>query len=109
MVKGLPDGASGPERLGNPGPGWREPDAAALDTTRPRYEPVFHRHTVSHADGVPESGRFLEDAHSPLSERQALALMRGDHLVSLGRRCPCFITERSCSGLEPHPLRMSGS
>ena len=69
--------AGGPERIANPGRGgedpalglddarWRRLVAAsrrAADIARERgYEPVFHHHTSTYVEGMPEIERFLED------------------------------------------------
>jgi inosose dehydratase len=68
--------AGGPERIANPGRGGEDAslrlgDAAwgrlvdgvarAADASRGRgYEPVFHHHTSTYVEGVPEIERFLE-------------------------------------------------
>jgi inosose dehydratase len=68
--------AGGPERIANPGrggedPGLRLDDARwrklvfnverAAEIARDRgYEPVFHHHTSTYVEGVPEIERFLE-------------------------------------------------
>ena len=69
--------AGGPERIANPGRGGEDPAlrlddarwrrlvgsvARAADIARDRgYEPVFHHHTSTYVEGVPEIERFLED------------------------------------------------
>jgi inosose dehydratase len=70
--------AGGPERIANPGRGGEDPDlrlgaskwrtlsdgiARAADESRTRgYDPVFHHHTSTYVEGVPEIERFLEDS-----------------------------------------------
>ena len=71
--------AGGPERVANPGAGaalalddarWRrlvDGVARAADIARERgYEPVFHHHTSTYVEGVPEIERFLADTDVPL-------------------------------------------
>jgi inosose dehydratase len=72
----------GPERIANPGRGGEEPELQldgerwrmlaanverAADAARERgYEPVFHHHTSTYVEGLPEIERFLEDTDVPL-------------------------------------------
>ena len=83
--------AGGPERIANPGRGGEDPScgsttrrwrtladasARAADTARERgYEPVFHHHTSTYVEGVPEIERFLEDTDVAL-------LLDSGHLLS---------------------------
>ena len=69
--------AGGPERIANPGRGGEDPAlglddarwrrlvgaiATAADIARDRgYEPVFHHHTSTYVEGLPEIERFLEE------------------------------------------------
>ena len=85
--------AGGPERVANPGRGgedaslrlddtrWRalvERVTRAADTARERgYEPVFHHHTSTYVEGVPEIERFLEDTDVAL-------LLDSGHLLVAG-------------------------
>ena len=85
--------AGGPERVSNPGRGgedaslrlddarWRalvQGVARAADLARRRgYEPVFHHHTSSYVEGVPEIERFLEDTDVAL-------LLDSGHLLVAG-------------------------
>ncbi len=85
--------AGGPERIANPGRGGEEPelrlaDAAwgrlkdnverAADAARERgYEPVFHHHTSTYVEGVPEIERFLDDTDVAL-------LLDSGHLLVAG-------------------------
>ncbi len=82
--------AGGPERVANPGAGaqlaledvrWRiltDGVARAADIARERgYEPVFHHHTSTYVEGVPEIERFLEDTDVPL-------LLDSGHLLVAG-------------------------
>jgi inosose dehydratase len=85
--------AGGPERIANPGRGGEDP-ALRLDGARWRilvdgveraaelarvrgYSPVFHHHTSTYVEGVPEIERFLEDTTVPL-------LLDCAHLVVAG-------------------------
>ena len=86
--------AGGPERVANPGRGGEEPElrlgdrrwraladnvARAADAARERgYEPVFHHHTSTYVEGLPEIERFLEDTDVTL-------LLDSGHLAG-GRR-----------------------
>jgi len=85
--------AGGPERIANPGRGGE--DAAlrlddsrwgklvfnverAAEIARDRgYEPVFHHHTSTYVEGVPEIERFLEDTDVEL-------LLDSGHLLVAG-------------------------
>ena len=71
--------AGGPERIASPGVGaalalddarWRrlvEGVERAADVARERgYEPVFHHHTSTYVEGVPEIERLLEDTEVSL-------------------------------------------
>jgi inosose dehydratase len=85
--------AGGPERIANPGRGgddvslrlddtrWAalvEGVARAADVARERgYEPVFHHHTSTYVEGVPEIERFLEDTDVAL-------LLDSGHLLVAG-------------------------
>jgi inosose dehydratase len=85
--------AGGPERIANPGrggedaslrlddTGWRalvEGVARAADVARERgYEPVFHHHTSTYVEGVPEIERFLDDTDVEL-------LLDSGHLLVAG-------------------------
>jgi inosose dehydratase len=85
--------AGGPERAANPGRGGEEPElrlgdarwrtladnvARAADAARERgYEPVFHHHTSTYVEGLPEIERFLEDTDVPL-------LLDSGHLLVAG-------------------------
>jgi inosose dehydratase len=85
--------AGGPERIANPGrggedPGLRLDDARwrklvfnverAAEIARDRgYEPVFHHHTSTYVEGVPEIERFLEDTDVEL-------LLDSGHLLVAG-------------------------
>ena len=85
--------AGGPERIANPGRGGEDPslrlgDARwrtladnverAAEAARDRgYEPVFHHHTSSYVEGVPEIERLLEDTDVAL-------LLDSGHLLVAG-------------------------
>jgi inosose dehydratase len=85
--------AGGPERIANPGRGgedaslrlddtrWRalaDGVARAAEVARGRgYEPVFHHHTSTYVEGVPEIERFLEDTDVAL-------LLDSGHLLVAG-------------------------
>ena len=82
--------AGGPERVANPGAGaelalddagWSrlvDGVARAADIARERgYEPVFHHHTSTYVEGVPEIERFLEATDVPL-------LLDSGHLLVAG-------------------------
>ena len=89
--------AGGPERVANPGAGaelaldntrWRalaDRVARAADVARERgYEPVFHHHTSTYVEGVPEIERFLEDTDVPLLlDSGHLLVAGGDPLTAL--------------------------
>jgi inosose dehydratase len=92
--------AGGPERIANPGRGgedaslrlegerWRtlvEGVERAADAARERgYEPVFHHHTSTYVEGLPEIERFLEDTDVPLLlDSGHLAVAGGDPVVAL--------------------------
>lgn len=85
--------AGGPERIANPGRGGEDP-ALRLDERRwdslvdgvaraaelarqAGYEPVFHHHTSSYVEGLPEIERFLEDTDVEL-------LLDSGHLAVAG-------------------------
>jgi inosose dehydratase len=85
--------AGGPERLANPGRGgedaslrlnesrWRvlvDSVSRAADAARERgFEPVFHHHTSTYVESVPEIDRFLEETDVPL-------LLDSGHLLVAG-------------------------
>jgi len=85
--------AGGPERIANPGRGGEDPAlglgdeawarlvdgvAQAADDARSRgYEPVFHHHTSTYVEGVPEIERFLADTDVEL-------LLDSGHLLVAG-------------------------
>ena len=89
--------AGGPDRIANPGAGA----ALALDDTRWRrlvdgvehaadiarrrgYVPVFHHHTSTYVEGVPEIERFLADTDVPLLlDSGHLAVAGGDPVQAL--------------------------
>ena len=92
--------AGGPERLANPGRGgedaslrlddrrWRllvDNVERAADISRERgYDPVFHHHTATYVEGLPEIERFLEDTDVALLLDSAhLTLAGGDPIVAL--------------------------
>lgn len=92
--------AGGPERLANPGRGgkdaslrlegarWRalvDGVERVAEAARERgYEPVFHHHTASYVEGVPEIERLLEDSDvSLLLDSGHLALAGGDPVAAL--------------------------
>jgi inosose dehydratase len=92
--------AGGPERTANPGRGGDDPslrlddrrwrvlvDGAerAADAARERgYEPVFHHHTATYVEAVPEIERFLRDTGVPLLlDSGHLAVAGGDPLAGL--------------------------
>jgi inosose dehydratase len=93
--------AGGPERIANPGrggedPGLRLDDARwrklvfnverAAEIARDRgYEPVFHHHTSTYVEGVPEIERFLEDTDVELLlDSGHLLVAGGDPVQALG-------------------------
>ena len=92
--------AGGPDRIANPGRGGE--DAAlrlndarwaalvegverAADAARERgYEPVFHHHTSTYVEGLPEIERLLQDADVPLLlDSGHLAVAGGDPVEAL--------------------------
>jgi inosose dehydratase len=92
--------AGGPERLANPGRGGDDPSlrlddarwstlvggvARAADAARERgYEPVFHHHTSSYVEGVPEIERLLDDTDvSLLLDSGHIAVAGGDPVTAL--------------------------
>jgi inosose dehydratase len=92
--------AGAPERLANPGRGGEDPAlglddarwatlvegvARAADAARERgFEPVFHHHTSTYVEGVPEIERFLDDTDVPLLlDSGHLLVAGGDPLVAL--------------------------
>jgi inosose dehydratase len=93
--------AGGPERIANPGRGG-EDAALRLDDSRWRrlvfnveraaeiardrgYEPVFHHHTSTYVEGVPEIERFLEDTDVELLlDSGHLLVAGGDPVQALG-------------------------
>ena len=93
--------AGGPERIANPGRGgedaalrldgdrWRalaDGVARAADIARERgFTPVFHHHTSSYVEGVPEIERFLEDTDVELLlDSGHLLVAGGDPVQALG-------------------------
>jgi inosose dehydratase len=92
--------AGGPERVANPGRGG-EDRSLGLDDTRWRtlagnveraaeaarergYEPVFHHHTSTYVEGIPEIERLLEDTDVPLLlDSGHLAVAGGDAVAAL--------------------------
>jgi inosose dehydratase len=93
--------AGGPERVANPGrggedPGLRLDDARwrklvfnverAAEIARDRgYEPVFHHHTSTYVEGIPEIERFLEDTDVELLlDSGHLLVAGGDPVQALG-------------------------
>jgi inosose dehydratase len=93
--------SGGPERIANPGRGG-EDAALRLDDSRWRklvfnveraaeiardrgYEPVFHHHTSTYVEGVPEIERFLEDTDVELLlDSGHLLVAGGDPVQALG-------------------------
>jgi inosose dehydratase len=93
--------AGGPERIANPGRGG-EDSALRLDDSRWRklvsnveraaeiardrgYVPVFHHHTSTYVEGVPEIERFLEDTDVELLlDSGHLLVAGGDPVQALG-------------------------
>jgi inosose dehydratase len=91
----------GPERVANPGRGgedaslrlgdarWRtlaDNVERAAEAARERgYEPVFHHHTSTYVEGIPEIERLLEDTEVPLLlDSGHLAVAGGDAVAALG-------------------------
>lgn len=92
--------AGGPERIANPGRGGEDPElrlggarwatlvdgiARAADEARERgYEPVFHHHTSTYVEGLPEIERLLGDSDVPLLlDSGHLAVAGGDPITAL--------------------------
>jgi inosose dehydratase len=92
--------AGGPERIANPGRGGEDPAlrltgarwrslvegvARAADAARARgFAPVFHHHTATYVEGLPEIERFLEDTDVPLLlDSGHLAVAGGDPIAAL--------------------------
>jgi inosose dehydratase len=92
--------AGGAERIANPGRGGEDPSLRldddrwrtlainverAADAARHRgYEPVFHHHTSSYVEGVPEIERFLADTDVELLlDSGHLAVAGGDPVAAL--------------------------
>jgi inosose dehydratase len=92
--------AGGPERIANPGRGgedaslrlgdarWRtlaDNVERASEAARERgYEPVFHHHTSTYVEGIPEIERLLEDTGVPLLlDSGHLAVAGGDAVTAL--------------------------
>ncbi|MBA2516493.1 MAG: TIM barrel protein [Solirubrobacterales bacterium] len=92
--------AGGPERIANPGRGgedgslrlddrrWRalaDGVARAAEVARERnFEPVFHHHTSTYVEGLPEIERFLEDSDvALLLDSGHLAVAGGDPIRAL--------------------------
>lgn len=92
--------AGGPERIANPGRGgddtslrlgdkrWRalaDGVARAAELARGRgFDPVFHHHTSSYVEGLPEIERFLEDSDlALLLDSGHLAVAGGDPIRAL--------------------------
>ena len=92
--------AGGPDRVANPGRGGEDRSlrlddrrwatlvdgvARAADAVRERgYEPVFHHHTSTYVEGLPEIERFLEDTDVPLLlDSGHLAVAGGDPIAGL--------------------------
>jgi inosose dehydratase len=93
--------AGGPERIANPGRGgddaalrlddarWRKlvfnVERAAEIARERGYEPVFHHHTSTYVEGVPEIERFLEDTDVELLlDSGHLLVAGGDPVQALG-------------------------
>ena len=93
--------AGGPERVANPGRGGEEPELRlgdqrwrtladnverAAEAARERgYEPVFHHHTSTYVEGLPEIERFLEDTDVELLlDSGHIAVAGGDAKTALG-------------------------
>jgi inosose dehydratase len=92
--------AGGPERIANPGRGgenaslrlddarWRtlvEGVERAVDAARERgFDPVFHHHTSTYVEGVPEIERLLEDSDvALLLDSGHIAVAGGDAVEAL--------------------------
>ena len=92
--------AGGPERIANPGRGGEEPElrlgegrwrtlaanvARAAEDARERgYEPVFHHHTSTYVEGLPEIERFLDATDvSLLLDSGHLLVAGGDPVAAL--------------------------
>lgn len=92
--------AGGPERIANPGRGGEDPSLQlsgarwrtlaanverAAETARGRgYEPVFHHHTSTYVEGLPEIERLLEETDVPLLlDSGHLAVAGGDPVAAL--------------------------
>ncbi|MEA2288255.1 MAG: inosose dehydratase [Solirubrobacteraceae bacterium] len=92
--------AGGPERIANPGRGGEDASLRlqarrwatlvegverAAEAARERgYEPVFHHHTSTYVEGVPEIERFLEDTDVPLLlDSGHMAVAGGDAVTAL--------------------------
>jgi inosose dehydratase len=92
--------AGGPDRIANPGRGGEDASlrlddgrwallvdavARAADAARERgYEPVFHHHTSTYVEGVPEIERFLADTDVELLlDSGHLAVAGGDPVQGL--------------------------
>ena len=93
--------AGGAERVANPGRGGEDPSLRlddgrwrklvlnverAAEIARDRgYEPVFHHHTSTYVEGVPEIERFLEDTDVELLlDSGHLLVAGGDPVQALG-------------------------
>jgi inosose dehydratase len=91
----------GPERTANPGRGGEDADLrldgerwrtlaanverAAAQARERGYEPVFHHHTSTYVEGVPEIERFLEDTDvALLLDSGHLLVAGGDPVQALG-------------------------
>jgi inosose dehydratase len=92
--------AGGPDRVANPGRGGEDASlrlddrrwatlvdgvARAAEAARERgYEPVFHHHTSTYVEGVPEIERFLDDTDvALLLDSGHLAVAGGDPIAGL--------------------------
>jgi inosose dehydratase len=92
--------AGGPERVANPGRGgedaslrlgdarWRtlagNVERAAEAARERGYEPVFHHHTSTYVEGIPEIERLLEDTEvALLLDSGHLAVAGGDAVTAL--------------------------
>ena len=92
--------AGGPERIANPGRGGEDPGlrlttaagrrSSTASRAPPRsratagYEPVFHHHTSSYVEGLPEIERFLADTDIDLLlDSGHLAVAGGDPIQGL--------------------------